>query len=68
MLKYFLNEFKTYIPLQLPQLMDLNRMGTPNIYDDYILLEFSLANDVKSSCSRSRRAAAFIASMSRSAV
>ena len=43
MLKYFLNEFKTYIPLQLPQLMDLNRMGAPNIYDDCILLEFSLA-------------------------
>lgn len=43
MLKYFLDEFKTYIPLQLPQLMDVTRMDPPECYDDYVLLEFKLA-------------------------
>ena len=46
MLKRLLDDFLTEVPLQLPGLLDIQQMGKPVFYDDYVLLLF----DVKNPC------------------
>ena len=43
MLKSYVNDFLAVMPLQMPSLMDKNRLSEPLIYKDYALLEFSTA-------------------------
>lgn len=44
MLHRFLDDFMSFVPLQLPQLLDVTRMEEPRFFDDYVLLRFSLAD------------------------
>lgn len=41
MLKSYVNDFLAIMPLQMPSLLDKNRLSEPLIYKDYALLEFS---------------------------
>ena len=43
MLQLFYDDFLSYVPLQLPQLLDVTTMEKPQFYDDYVLLSFPLA-------------------------
>ncbi|HQK35905.1 MAG TPA: hypothetical protein PK074_14375 [Spirochaetales bacterium] len=43
MLQLFYNDFLSFVPLQLPQLLDVTTMEQPQFYDDYVLLSFPLA-------------------------
>ena len=43
MLQLFYDDFISYVPLQLPQLLDVTTMEKPQFYDDYVLLSFPLA-------------------------
>lgn len=43
MLQLFYDDFISYVPLQLPQLLDVTTMEKPKFYDDYVLLSFPLA-------------------------
>lgn len=38
----FLNDFLSFVPLQLPQLLDVTTMEEPQFYGDYVLLTFPL--------------------------
>ena len=38
MLKHFMDDFLAFVPLQLPQLIDVTTMEEPKIYGDYALL------------------------------
>ena len=38
MLRHFLNDFLSFVPLQLPQLLDVTTMEEPQFYGDYVLL------------------------------
>lgn len=40
MLRHFLDDFMTFVPLQLPQLLDITTMEEPEFYGDYVLLTF----------------------------
>ena len=42
MLRHFLDDFMAFVPLQLPQLLDLTTMEEPQFYGDYVLLTFPL--------------------------
>ena len=42
MLRHFLNDFMSSVPLQLPQLLDVTTMEKPQFYGDYVLLTFPL--------------------------
>ena len=42
MLKHFMDDFLAFVPLQLPQLIDVTTMEEPKIYGDYALLTFPL--------------------------
>ena len=42
MLRHFLNNFMSFVPLQLPQLLDAATMEEPQFYGDYVLLTFPL--------------------------
>lgn len=42
MLRHFLDDFMTFVPLQLPQLLDITTMEEPQFYGDYVLLTFPL--------------------------
>lgn len=42
MLRHFLDDFMTFVPLQLPQLLDITTMEEPQFYGDYALLTFPL--------------------------
>ena len=42
MLRHFLNDFLSFVPLQLPQLLDVTTMEEPQFYGDYVLLTFPL--------------------------
>lgn len=42
MLRKFVEEFVSFVPLQLPQLLDATKMEEPQYFDDYALLEFPL--------------------------
>ena len=42
MLKHFMDDFLAFVPLQLPQLIDVTTMEEPKIYGDYALLPFPL--------------------------
>ena len=42
MLRHFLDDFMTFVPLQLPQLLDITTMEEPEFYGDYVLLTFPL--------------------------
>ena len=44
MLRHFLDDFLSSVPLQLPQLLDVASMAQPVVYDDYALLTFSLSD------------------------
>lgn len=44
MLQLFYDDFISYVPLQLPQLLDVTTMEKPQFYDDYVLLSFPLAS------------------------
>lgn len=44
MLRHFLNDFMAFVPLQLPQLLDITTMEEPQFYGDYVLLTFPLRN------------------------
>lgn len=44
MLRHFLDDFLSFVPLQLPQLLDITTMEEPQFYGDYILLTFPLRN------------------------
>ncbi len=44
MLRHFYDDFMTFVPLQLPQLLDATTMEEPQFYGDYVLLTFSLHN------------------------
>lgn len=43
MLKHFLDDFLSFVPPQLPQLLDVTTMAKPEIYDDYAILTFPLS-------------------------
>ena len=43
MLQLFYEDFLSFVPLQLPQLLDVTTMEQPRFYDDYVLLSFPLA-------------------------
>lgn len=45
MLQLFYNDFLSFVPLQLPQLLDVTTMEQPQFYDDYVLLSFRLRNN-----------------------
>ncbi len=40
MLRHFLDDFMTFVPLQLPELLDVTTMEKPQYYGDYVLLTF----------------------------
>lgn len=40
MLRHFLDDFMAFVPLQLPQLLDITTMEEPEFYGDYVLLTF----------------------------
>ncbi len=40
MLRHFLDDFMTFVPLQLPELLDVTTMEKPQFYGDYVLLTF----------------------------
>ncbi|MDR3796112.1 hypothetical protein [Phocaeicola sp.] len=42
MLRRFLDEFLSFVPLQLPQLLDVDTMEEPKYYGDFVLLTFPL--------------------------
>lgn len=42
MLKHFMDDSLAFVPLQLPQLIDVTTMEEPKIYGDYALLTFPL--------------------------
>lgn len=42
MLQLFYDDFLSFVPLQLPQLLDVTTMEAPKFYDDYVLLSFPL--------------------------
>lgn len=42
MLRHFLDDFMAFVPLQLPQLLDITTMEEPEFYGDYVLLTFPL--------------------------
>ncbi|WP_026367485.1 hypothetical protein [Bacteroides sp. 14(A)] len=42
MLRHFFDDFMTFVPLQLPQLLDVTTMEAPQFYGDYALLVFPL--------------------------
>ena len=42
MLRHFFNDFMTFVPLQLPQLLDVTTMEEAQCYGDYALLTFPL--------------------------
>ena len=42
MLRHFFDDFMTFVPLQLPQLLDVTTMEAPQFYGDYALLTFPL--------------------------
>lgn len=42
MLRHFFDDFMTFVPLQLPQLLDITTMEEPQFYGDYALLTFPL--------------------------
>lgn len=44
MLQLFYDDFLSFVPLQLPQLLDVTTMEQPRFYDDYVLLSFPLAD------------------------
>lgn len=44
MLRHFYDDFMTFVPLQLPQLLDVTTMEEPQFYGDYVLLTFPLHN------------------------
>ena len=44
MLQLFYDDFLSFVPLQLPQLLDVTTMEQPQFYDDYVLLSFPLAD------------------------
>ena len=44
MLRHFYDDFMTFVPLQLPQLLDVTTMEEPQFYGDYVLLTFPLRN------------------------
>ena len=44
MLQLFYDDFLSFVPLQLPQLLDVTTMEQPQLYDDYVLLSFPLAD------------------------
>ena len=43
MLQLFYDDFLSFVPLQLPQLLDVTTMEQPRFYDDYVLLSFPLS-------------------------
>ena len=47
MLKHFYNDFMTYVPLQLPQLLNVEKMDCPLFYSDYVLLTFPLMTPIE---------------------
>lgn len=42
MLRHFWDDFLSFVPLQLPQLLDVTTMEEPKFYGDYVLLTFPL--------------------------
>lgn len=42
MLRHFLDDFMAFVPLQLPQLLDITTMEEPQFYGDYVLLTFPM--------------------------
>lgn len=48
MLQLFYDDFLSFVPLQLPQLLDVTTMEQPQFYDDYVLLSFPLAEPIRS--------------------
>ena len=42
MLRHFLNDFLSFVPLQLPQLLDVTTMEEPQFYGDYVQLSNEL--------------------------
>ena len=45
MLRHFYNDFMAFVPLQLPQLLDVTTMEEPQFYGDYVLLTFPLRTE-----------------------
>lgn len=50
MLKHFMDDFLAFVPLQLPQLIDVTTMEEPKIYGDYALLTFPLREPYDLEC------------------
>ena len=42
MLRHFLKDFRTCVPLKLPQLLDVTTMEEPQVYGDSVVLTFPL--------------------------
>ena len=45
MLKKFLDDFMTFVPLRFPRLLDAGTMEPPLVYDEYILLTFPVSGN-----------------------
>ena len=45
MLQHFLDEFLSFVPFQLPQLIDLAHIRERILYDDYALLAFDIPGE-----------------------
>lgn len=46
MLRHFYDEFMAFVPLQLPQLLNVATMEQPRFYNDYVLLTFPLSTPI----------------------
>lgn len=46
MLRHFYDDFMSFVPLQLPQLLNVGTMEESLFYSDYVLLTFPLANAI----------------------
>lgn len=46
MLRHFYDDFMSFVPLQLPQLLNVSTMEEPLFYNDYVLLTFPLTSAI----------------------
>lgn len=46
MLRHFYDKFMAFVPLQLPQLLNVATMEQPQFYNDYVLLTFPLSTPI----------------------
>lgn len=47
MLRHFYEDFMSFVPLQLPQLLNVTAMEEPLFYNDYVLLTFNMTMPIE---------------------